>query len=109
MLGTVIGAVPMVVKLIERIRGRKNGASKKSMALDWIKRALADFAGPGVGLPQDDEIGGWIDKVVADLNEQKALTGSDTVVAEGVRDAELVRIGLDMMQSGMALLKRGGV
>lgn len=102
-------AIPLVVKLAERLIGRGKGPEKKSVAFDILKRILGVFAGPGVGLPGDDELGQLIEAAVKTLNENKALVGEGTVVAEGVTDAQLATLGLQMIQQGMTLLKRGGI
>lgn len=103
-------AVPIVIKLVERLKGRGNGPEKKSVAMGILRRIMDAFKDqPGVGLPGEDELGRMVDETVRSMNENRALIGEGTVVAEGVTDPQLAALGVQMIQQGMALLKRGGI
>ncbi len=102
-------AIPIVVRLVERVIGRGKGSDKKSVAFDILKRILGTLTGSGVGLPGDDELSSLIEAAVKALNDRKALVGEATVVSEAVTDPQLAAMGIRLIQEGMELLKRGGI
>ncbi len=102
--------VPIVIKLVERLMGRGNGSGKKTVAMGILRRILDTFKDqPGVGLPEEEELSRIVDETVKSMNENRALVGEGTVIAEGVTDPQLAALGVQMIQQGMALLKRGGI
>ncbi len=93
--------LPLVVKLVDRLRGKGGGADKKALALDMVKALVAQFAAPGVGLPGAEELGSLIESVVVDLNKKQELAGEATLIDGKPIDGEL-------FQAGMMLLRRSG-
>lgn len=101
--------IPIVVKLVDRIFGRGGGKERKlPAALEIVKAIVAKFAAPGVGLPGDDELSGWIQAAVDALNSAGELKGPQTVIDPKLTDATLAAIGVDMIRNGVALLHRAG-
>lgn len=102
-------AIPLVCLVVEKIRGRGNGEQKKSTAARVLKVLMEALDEPGVGHPGDEELGALIDAEVRTLNQQRALIGKETVVAEGIKDPQLVAMGLRLIKESMDLLERGGL
>ncbi len=102
--------VPIVVKLVEKIFGRGGGKQTKlPAALEVVKAIAGHFAAPGVGLPGESELAGWIQSAVDALNKAGELKGPDTIVDAPVSDAQLLAIGTNLIQQGMELINRSGV
>ena len=109
MLGSILSiGVPVVVKLVDRLLGRGNGESKKSIALDILKAIVKRFAAPGVGLPGESELSDLVEAAVAALNQRGELQGEKTIIDPALTDARLAEIGYGMIRDGVALLARAG-
>ena len=100
MLSTVLtAALPLVVRLAERLFGRKTGPAKKNAAVGIISAIIHQFAGDGVGLPTEADIANLVETSVAALNSAGALKGTETTVED---------IDTELLAAGLMLLKRSG-
>jgi len=102
MLSAVLSlGIPLAVKLVERLKGKGGGASKKALALGMVTAIVAQFAAPGVGLPGEHELAVLIESAVSALNKSGDLVGESTAIDGKPVDAEL-------FCAGMLLLRRSG-
>jgi hypothetical protein len=100
-------AIPLVVRLAEKIFGRKTGKTKKlPVVQDIIAAILKGFEAPGVGLPGKDEYTDMIEKVVAALNSTGELKGEDTALTPGELDPEMAAIAGQLIQSAQMILAK---
>lgn len=102
MLSTILTVgIPLVAKLVEKLKGNGGGPSKKAMALEILKALVAQCAAPGVGLPGDGELSELIESAVSALNKSGELAGEKTSLDGKPVDGEL-------FAAGMMLLRRSG-
>lgn len=100
MLSAILtAAVPLAVRLAERLFGRKTGPTKKSAAVGIIGAIVKQFAEAGAGVPGDLQIGDLVEAAVQALNSAGALKGTETTVED---------IDTELLAAGLMLLKRSG-
>lgn len=86
-------AIPLVVRLIDRLFGGGNGRTKKLPTAQKIIAALVEqFQTPGVALPGPDEQTAMIEQAVAALNATGQLKGEETALATSQLDPAMVSI-----------------
>jgi hypothetical protein len=76
-------AKSLVVKLVDKMIGSKNGDKKRTLAVQIMDQILrgVESANPGVGLPQGPEVGDIIQEEWARLNSRGELNGHNTQIS----------------------------